>query len=321
MTFMIAATIALTIAMIAPEPYKLETGKFTYQTEVATLKDAGRDKEIPIRVCFPKELGNFPLIVLSHGFRGSRDGLQPLARHWVSHGYVCILPTHSDSIQLMPPGEKLKAFDTGPGSFSDWRSRPLDDRYIIAHIAEVETAIPAVKRKIDESRIGIGGHSFGAQTTMLLAGLRPRIGGDGLEEPKAKAFVMLSPQGPGGLMNEKAYLGIKRPSLFVTGSEDNPPIKTPVPQTPESRELPFKLASPGDKFLLFIEGGKHNFGGINEQQFPGAGSRDEDQVNWVRMAGLAMWDGYVKGEKAAVDWLKSGALKEVSKGKVRWESR
>src|SRR5689334_6769086 len=75
-------------------PHRVET-----MTSIV-LKDETRKKELPVRVSFPKADGQFPLIVWSHGMYGSKDGYQPLVSHWVSHGYVVIQPTHSDSLSL-----------------------------------------------------------------------------------------------------------------------------------------------------------------------------------------------------------------------------
>jgi len=81
------------------------------------LADEDRDKTIPLRIDVPKgerPEGGFPLVLFCHGALGSKDGGDPLAEHWASHGYVVIRPTFGDSISLMTPEEKREAMRAGP---------------------------------------------------------------------------------------------------------------------------------------------------------------------------------------------------------------
>ena len=82
--------------------YKLADGPCA--VEVATdivLHDAKRNKDLPVHLTFPKAEGRYPIIVFSHGAGGSGDMvLTGLPKFWSSHGYVCLMPTHADSIKL-----------------------------------------------------------------------------------------------------------------------------------------------------------------------------------------------------------------------------
>jgi len=68
------------------------------------LHDAAREKELHLRLCFPAANGPYPVLVFAHGATGTKDDYQPLVRHWVSHGYVCIQANHSDSRALTGVG-------------------------------------------------------------------------------------------------------------------------------------------------------------------------------------------------------------------------
>lgn len=68
------------------------------------LNDKNRGKTLPVKVSFPQEAGTYPVIIYSHGARGSKNNYQPLIKCWVSHGYVCIQPTHSESLSLTREG-------------------------------------------------------------------------------------------------------------------------------------------------------------------------------------------------------------------------
>ncbi len=68
--------------------------------ETLVLNDAKRKKDLQVRITYPKEKGRYPVLVHSHGMYGSKDAYDPLVRHWVSHGYVCLQPSHSESLSL-----------------------------------------------------------------------------------------------------------------------------------------------------------------------------------------------------------------------------
>ena len=53
----------------------------------------------------------------------------------------------------------------------------------------------------------------------------------------------------------------------------------------------------------------------------GAGPKNEDQVKVVQLAGLALFDAYVKGNEAAKKWLATDALAKATKAKVRLERK
>jgi len=67
-----------------------------------TLHDAARKKDLPVIAYFPKEKGVYPVIVFSHGALGSGKSYVNLLSFWASRGYVCLAPTHDDSLSLHP---------------------------------------------------------------------------------------------------------------------------------------------------------------------------------------------------------------------------
>lgn len=296
--------LAVLVALIQPASVIL--------SEVGTVHDSSRDQDIPIRVVCPSRPGSYPVIIACHGFRGSRDGLQPLARDWASHGYVVVLPTFDDSFVYLSPEERKNPFDTsGPKGFGAWKSRIDDVAYLVDHFAEVEKAVPTCKGKGDLKRLGIGGHSFGAQTTQMAWGAS--MLNRSMAIPSAKAFLMLSPQVVGKGFGANAYRSCSRPMMSITGSEDQVPI---TPTKPEERKVPFQSCPAGQKYLVWIEGAHHNFGGINQQPFPGAGPRDEAMLSWVQAATLKFWDSTLKGDAGARKWLESDALEKMAGGKI-----
>src|SRR5450759_4034355 len=84
--------------------YKVATGPWTSAAKQIVLHDDARQKDLEITVRYPQtdlsSTERFPLVIFSHGAGGSRDAFADLTTHWASHGYVVILPTHADSIEL-----------------------------------------------------------------------------------------------------------------------------------------------------------------------------------------------------------------------------
>ncbi|CAN5494094.1 alpha/beta fold hydrolase [soil metagenome] len=132
------------------------------------LHDQIRGKDLELKVTYPEGADNFPVIVFSHGLLGSKDGYQPLVRYWAEHGYVVIQPTHYDSASFRKP-TLTELRDLTP-LFVGWESRPDDIILILDELNLIESLLPNFAGKFDHSRIGMGGHSFGSHTSMLIGG-------------------------------------------------------------------------------------------------------------------------------------------------------
>jgi hypothetical protein len=104
-----------------PGAYKLEAGPWRAASEDLTLHDDRRQKDLEVTVRHPaiaaEAAGRFPMVVFSHGAGGSRAAFADLTTHWASHGYIVVLPTHADSIQLRRrSGEDLSRLRRDPDS-------------------------------------------------------------------------------------------------------------------------------------------------------------------------------------------------------------
>jgi len=132
------------------------------------LRDQVREKDLEIKVTYPDGADTYPVIVFSHGLLGSKDGYQPLVRYWADNGYVVIQPTHYDSASFRKP-TLTELRDLTP-LFVGWESRPDDIILILDELANIESLLPGFKGKFDHGRIGMGGHSFGSHTAMLIGG-------------------------------------------------------------------------------------------------------------------------------------------------------
>lgn len=300
-----------------------------------TLVDGNRSKILDVRVSYPVQPGKPPIILLSHGAYGDKDGYEPLVNQWASHGYVVIQPTHDDSMKFFAKErgrharanrsstderkvDLQEAFeDFKKRSFKAWRERPRDFSFILDSLREIERQLPALEGFSEQSNIGMFGHSYGAHTAMILGGTV--IGGSTeFHDKRIKNFIVASAQGvESGLdgvsaMDENSWENFNSPMMNITGTED--PGRNGEPHT--WRFSSFVLSPPNDKYLMVIDGGHHGFGGIAGRRFEGSGPDNEEHVRWVKAACLAFWDAYLKESEEALDYLQSDTLTSTSGGAV-----
>jgi predicted dienelactone hydrolase len=269
---------------------------------------------LQVRINYPDGAGPFPVIVFSHGAWGSKDSHLTLTELWAGHGYVTIQPDHSDSRAL-----GVKVGDRN--AFRDWQSRPADVSFILDSLDEIERREPALKGRLDRRRIGMSGHSFGANTAQLIGGAKAFLGGreKSFVDPRVTAVILLSGQGPGEMLTEKSWERLTKPMLVMTGSKDGP---TRTGQPAVWRKKPYELSPPGDKYLVWVEGMDHGFGGVSGQtgglvKF----QANPDHVKFTKIATLAFWDAYLKDDRGALAYLKSDNLVTFSKGTLRIEHK
>jgi len=292
--------------------YKPGTGSYSdIAKHEGTLAMPGRKTALQYRATFSRSAQNMPVIVWSHGAFGSHNAYNPLAEYWASHGYLVLQPTHSDSLR-----EGTVPNVKNPFVFKDWAQRPREVSYLIDQLENLETLIPALKGRVDRHLVGVGGHSFGAHTTMLLAGMqtkRPLRRGerDDFLEKRARAFVMVSPQGTGHQIDKDALTAMTGPFIMITGTKDD--------SVPNNKDYKWRLeawnhaAAGDDRYLLLIAEAHHGFGGISGTvRFTGAGPADDNTVEAVRGAALAMFDAQLRGDALAANWLKDGNISRAT---------
>ena len=316
--------------------YKLADGPSAVETIDQIVHDAKRNKDLPVRVLVPKSGGPFPVIVFSHGAGGSGKNYFPLTAFWASHGYVVIQPTHNDSIALRrengesPPANARELVEEYRVNYDDWINRVRDITLVIDSLSELEKRLPQLKGKIDQKRIGAGGHSYGAFTTQMIGGVTLDIPnqpkGQSFSDKRPAALLLLSPQGKSqNGLSESSWKSMTRPMMTMTGSNDNGLMG----QGANWRKDPFTYSPPGDKYLVFIDSAFHmSFTGALAQPETLQGPRrllvsrmaqgtDQKAIfDYVKMASIAFWDAYLKDDARAKIYLKSDSLVDYSKRTV-----
>jgi len=311
----------------AQELYKVERGRHEISVRAFELPRADQGEPLQVRVTWPvreEDDANSPVLIFSHGGLGSRDNHNPVIEHWASHGYICIQPTHGDSASLMSDAERrqfrsVEQALNSPRILRHWRTRPDDVKLILDSFDLIEAKVPELAGQIDRERVAHGGHSFGANTAMLMGGVTANtFAGRRLSfaDNRIRAIIAISPQGSGRQFDVASYRTLRVPALMITGSKD---VVFDEQQGYAWRREAFDLAPKEQAYLLSIDGAHHGFGGIAGTDFPSAGPEIPHHVDHVRSAVLAFLDAHVLDDELAKAYLKSGTIEHLSEGAIRLE--
>ena len=314
------------------DAYKLEQGPLGVKViSEIVLKDSTRAKDLPVRIYYPYAKGPFPVIIFSHGAGGSKEGYAYLGHHWASHGYVCIHPSHADSVAMnRKKGREYSLRDAVREALTDpkaWRNRPKDISFIIDSLGEFEKEAPQLKGKMDRARIGVGGHSFGAYTSQLIGGAKIAAEQAGktknFRDSRVSAVLLISAQGPGQMgLATGSWDSMSLPMMDMTGSED----KGALGQSPEWRMEAFRSSPAGDKYHVFVEGATHgSFTGLvlkgRNRLTDAISGTDPKILDYTKIATTSFWDAYLKGDRKAKKYLQGNALEDYSSGAVSIDRR
>lgn len=304
-------------------------GPFAVETiEFAGLADPISGRPVPIKVHLPIGSGPFPVVIVSHGAGGSWDANFAQAHHLASHGYAALAVEHAGSnTDVLKRSFRLRAnLRAMTRDAQEVLGRPKDITFAIDQAERWNQSHARLRGRLDLRHTGVLGHSFGAYTTLVVAGMRPALNwlqpaiapgrglGPDLRDKRVACGVALSPQGPGGpFFIEDSYASLKTPLLGISGSHDR---QQGFP--PENRLRGYELWPPGDKVLIWLANADHtafsDSTGSTRRMLP---SRTRAEVQpIVRAATLLFFNAYLKGEASARQSLTAAGLKRYLRGSV-----
>jgi dienelactone hydrolase len=298
----------LLIAGTANAAYDPTAHKTDFTTFETIWHDATRNRDVPAKIYYPTTApSKLPVIIFSHGLGGSRTGYSYLGKFWASHGYVSVHLTHvgSDTDALMAGGvdnikKNMQIIATTPMNAVD---RCKDVSFAIDELTsanESDDKFP-LKGKLDLKHIGMAGHSFGGNTTMLISGEMTRSGHSFADDRITCAIAMSPPVATPQDAWDKVYANVKIPLFVMTGTLDD----SPVGETKAAdRRVPYDHVKDIPAYLITYDGGDHMI--FSGRRIAG-GDRPKDERfhELICMGSEAFWDAYLRDDAAAKSWLKN----------------
>jgi dienelactone hydrolase len=193
-----------------------------FTSQALEWQDAERKRAVPVRVYAPAtSIGELPLVVFSHGLGGSREGYRYLGRHFASNGYIAVHIQHVGSDRQVWMGNPLGLLSrlSGAAQETEALDRVADVRFVLDEILAGDWG-----SRIDKQRILVAGHSYGANTAMLVSGAKVEKEGRALAlaDPRIRAAILISAPPFYGMRNSRAILqDIAIPTLHITSTDDD----------------------------------------------------------------------------------------------------
>ncbi len=247
---------ALADAVGMPEANTHEVLNFSW---VDNTRQAGKSRDVLARMYLPAQDSAAPLVVFSHGIGGSREGYSYIGKYLASQGIAALHVQHVGSDRSLWFGNPLQMLGRLQEAAKETEAidRTKDIRYALDQVL----ADSSLKNKIDPQRIAAAGHSYGANTTLLLAGARVQREGKLLDlaDARIKAAVIISAPPFYGEGDPKAIVGsVRVPSLHITATGDE--IKIPGYYSgAKDRVAVYEAMTPSQgKLLAVFKEGSHS---------------------------------------------------------------
>ena len=281
-------------------------GLFKVESTDETWEDKARKRRLPIRVLFPatvqpESAKKFPVVVFSHGLGGSKSAGKLWGEHWASHGYIVVHVQHpgsDESIWRNKPTGQVAANLKSAATMTNLGLRVGDVHFVIDEIVRKSATTDAIFQNADSRKIGMSGHSFGAQTTLSIVGqVSPAVRGQSGFDKRVAAAIAFSPNARSKTKMEKQYGDIRLPFFSITGTKDGAVLNDAT--TAEDRTLPYTHMPAGDKYLLVMGGGDHSVFGGQTFARKVSSERDDEIQSDVKAASLMFWNAYLKGDVEA----------------------
>ncbi len=237
-----------------PTAFPLEA-KFT--VEDLDVSDPKRQRQIPVRIYIPDSKSPSPVVLFSHGLGGSRAGNRYMGEHLAKCGYVVVVLQHMGSDtsvwQNVSPRERMQAMR---------QAASADNLFL--RVGDVKTVLDSLNSwnqdskhllsgRLDMSRVGMSGHSFGAHTTQAVSGQVFPLFQKKYTDSRIKAAIAYSPSSPEAGDPRKSFSQVSVPWMLMTGTEDVAPIGN---QNVEKRLAVFdSLPSTIDRYQLVLDKG------------------------------------------------------------------
>ncbi len=173
-----AATTTEPILDYSALPVLAENSQFSVRQQTLLLQDDQRNRTYPVDIYLPDDLnavsGPIPVMVFSHGYGDTRTKPEfvAAAQRLAENGFFVALPEHVGSNK-----DYQRAFVRGLHSESfdvmEFVNRPLDIHFLLDTLEELNST--EFQGRLQLSRVGLLGHSFGGYTALAASGATVNI--------------------------------------------------------------------------------------------------------------------------------------------------
>ncbi len=323
-------------------------GGIRYKKQSLTMKDVEqqypsgklRDRVFPLDLNLPETptSDRLPLIVISHGLGSDLTTFAYLAKHLASHGFAVAVPEHpgSSASQIESLLTGLENDVTPPEELID---RPLDIKFLLNELAK------NYGEQIDTNNVGMIGQSFGAYTTLAIAGAElnwSTLNTDcdsiqnswnlslliqclawqvpqedtaiSLKDERIKSAIAINPL-TSAVFGQENLSQIDIPLMIVSGSSD--PVTPALPE----QIIPFTWLTTPQKYLVLLKRGTH-FSTLNESAgsipVPETAIGPDPKIAqaYVKQLGLAFFGTYIQNRPKYASYLNSEYGHVISKRKM-----
>ena len=175
----------------------------------------------------------------------------------------------------------------------------------------------ALAGRLDLSKVGMSGHSFGAVTTQAISGQTTRWGKELFTDSRISAALIMSPSSPELGTPESAFGEVTLPWMLMTGTKDLAVIGN---ADMKSRLEVFPALPPGEKYELVLFGAEHS--AFTERALPGDNEpRNPNHHRVILSLSTAFWDVYLMGNISAREWLDGDGPKSVLDKQDKWQRK
>lgn len=290
-----------------------------WQALEADWHDTARARDVPVRLYLPRApatdtsaapseaLHGLPLVLFSHGIGGSRRGYRYLGQHWAQQGFASLHVQHVGSDQrlwragsLWSLPERLQT----AAQTAEALDRALDLRFALDTLLASPWA-----GAVDAARVAVAGHSYGANTALLLAGARvdrPGLPGS-LRDDRLRGAVLISAPPLYGEADPGRILApVQIPTLHITATDDV--IRVPGYYSPAAdRVAVYEQVGSAHKALAVFSGGSHSM--FTDRLLTGGAALNPRVKQATQALTTAFLDGLLRGGTPAAlqDWARAHA--------------
>ena len=192
------------------------TGPTSVDPDPLLLTDPKTKRRLKLRVRLPEGAGKVGLIVYSPGLGSGVSNGAAWCEAWRRAGFAVVTLAHpitDDSIWTVAAGKTFKTTINEAIAGPQYGLRVADCRFAIDYCL----GAAAFASRIDASRVGLAGHSFGALTAQSIAG--QASGAQSLRDARVRAVIALSPTAI-SVERAQSLKSVNIPFFCITGTHD-----------------------------------------------------------------------------------------------------